>query len=75
MKTTRSELLDVIYRFYPRGVQKIQRIYVPPNEPVYADTEEHRRLMEATNRGRAEYPTWKAMIRRLGDRSGQARLN
>jgi hypothetical protein len=70
MQITRSELLDVVYRFYPRGVQKIQRIYVPPNEPVYADTEEHRRLEEAANRGRAEYPTWEAMIRRLGDRYG-----
>ncbi|WP_437485511.1 hypothetical protein WME75_01055 [Sorangium sp. So ce1014] len=70
MKTTRSELLDMIYRFYPRGVQKIQRIYVPPGEPVYEDTVEHRRLVEAANRGRAEYPTWKAMIRRLGDRYG-----
>ncbi|WP_437952246.1 hypothetical protein WME98_17045 [Sorangium sp. So ce296] len=68
MMTNRSELLDVVYRFYPRGVHKIQRIHVPPNEPVYEDTEEHRRLVEAANRGRAEYPTWKAMIRRLKDR-------
>jgi hypothetical protein len=70
MKTNRSELLDVVYRFYPRGVQKIQRNYVPPDETVYFDTEEHRRLMEAANRGRAEYPTWEAMIDRLGDRYG-----
>ncbi|WP_437277504.1 hypothetical protein WME90_40650 [Sorangium sp. So ce375] len=70
MKMTRSELLDVVYRFYPRGVQKIQRIYVPPGEPVYEDTEEHRRLVEAANRGRAEYPAWEAMIHRLGDRYG-----
>ncbi|WP_437645057.1 hypothetical protein [Sorangium sp. So ce362] len=67
---TRSELLDVVYRFYPRGVHCFERIHVPPNEPVYDDTEEHRRLVEAANRGRAEYPTWKAMIRRLGDRYG-----
>jgi hypothetical protein len=67
---TRSELLDVVYRFYPRGVRNFQRIYVPSNEPVYDDTEEHLRLVEAANRGRAEYPTWKAMIRRLGDRYG-----
>jgi hypothetical protein len=68
MKTTRSDLLDVVYRFYPRGVHKIMRIYVPPNEPVYEDTEEHRRLVEAANRGRAGYPKWKAMIHRLADR-------
>src|SRR5262245_7682443 len=65
---TRSELLDVIYRFYPRGVHNFMRIYVPPGEPFYDDTEEHLRLVEASNRGREEYPTWKAMIRRLGDR-------
>jgi hypothetical protein len=68
MMITRSELLDVVYRFYPRGVHCFERIHVPPNEPFYGDTEEHRRLVEAANRGRAEYPTWKAMIYRLGDR-------
>ncbi|XXY50135.1 hypothetical protein WME91_03170 [Sorangium sp. So ce269] len=70
MKTTRSELLDVIYRFYPRGVQQIMRIYVPPGEPVYEDTEEHGRLVEAANRGRAEYPRWEAMIHRMYERYG-----
>ncbi|KYF72711.1 hypothetical protein [Sorangium cellulosum] len=70
MKITRSELLDVVYRYYPRGVHCFERIHVPPNERFYDDTEEHRRLMEAATRGRAEYPTWKAMIRRLGDRYG-----
>ena len=68
MMITHSELLAVVYRFYPRGVRNFQRIYVPPNEPFYDDTEEHRRLVEAANRGRAEYPTWKAMFRRLEDR-------
>lgn len=67
---TRSELLDLIYRFYPRGVHNFSRMHVPPGEPVYDDTEEHRRLVEAANRGRAEYPTWKAMIDRLDDRYG-----
>ena len=68
MMITRSELLDVVYRFYPRGVRNFMRIYVPSGEPFYDDTEEHRRLVEAANRGREEYPTWKAMIGRLGDR-------
>ena len=67
---TRSELLEVVYRFYPRGVQPYERIYLPPGEPFYDDTEEYCRLVEAANRGRAEYPTWKAMIGRLGDRYG-----
>ncbi|WP_437678531.1 hypothetical protein [Sorangium sp. So ce131] len=56
MKTTRSELLDVVYRFYPRGVHNTDRIYVPPGKPVYEDTEEHRRLVEAGDRGRAAIP-------------------
>jgi hypothetical protein len=60
----------VVYRFYPRGVQKIMRIYVPPGEPVYEDTKQHRRLVEAANRGRAEYPTWEAMIHRMYERYG-----
>lgn len=64
----RTELLDLIYRFYPRGMVDIHRMHVPAGEPVYDDTEEHLRLVEAANRGRAEYPTWKAMTRRLGDR-------
>ncbi len=68
MKTPRSELLDVVYRFYPRGVLPFARIYAPPNEPFYDDTAEHCRLVDAATRGRAEYPTWKAMIRRVGDR-------
>ena len=68
MMTTRSELLDVVYRFYPRGVLPYARIHVRPNEPSYDDTEEHLRLVAAANRGRAEYTTWEAMIRRVGDR-------
>lgn len=67
-KVTRAELLDVVYRFYPRGMLDISREHVPPGEPVYDDTEEYRRLVEAANRGRAEYPRWEAMIRRLPDR-------
>ncbi|XXT17970.1 hypothetical protein WME94_47855 [Sorangium sp. So ce429] len=68
MKITRSELLDIVYRFYPRGVHNFARIHVPPNEPFYDDTEEHRCLVEAANRGRADYPRWKTMIEGLGDR-------
>ena len=68
MIVTRSELLDVVYRFYPRGVLPYARIHVPPGEPSYDDTEEHLRLVEAASRGRAEYPTWEAMTDRLGER-------
>jgi hypothetical protein len=64
-----ADLFDVIYRFYPPGVRHIHRMYVPPGEPVYEDTGQHRRLVEAAGRGRGAYPTWKAMIDRLGKRN------
>jgi hypothetical protein len=67
-KVTRSELLDIVYHFYPRGILRIDRLHVLPGEVVYDDTEEHCRLMVAAARGRREYRTWQAMIWRLGDR-------
>ena len=54
---TLAELLDVIYRYYPR------RIYA--DSPGYDDTPEQRRLMKAVQRAVSEYPEWKAMMRRL----------
>ncbi|MBK9265494.1 MAG: hypothetical protein IPM54_37620 [Polyangiaceae bacterium] len=70
MVITRSDLLDLVYRFYPRGLRDLECTHVPPGEPVYDDTEEHGRLVAAAARGRREYDTWKAMCRRLGDRYG-----
>jgi hypothetical protein len=58
MTVTRSELLEVVYRFYPRNVLEY--------DPAYAASEEHRRLVDAARRAAADYPTWKEMIRRLG---------
>jgi hypothetical protein len=57
---TRSDLLDLVYRFHPRGLT--------PGDLGYDDAEERYRRREARRRGAAEYPTWKAMIRRLGER-------
>jgi hypothetical protein len=57
---TRSDLLALVYHFYPRGM------YVTGHG--YDDTEEFRRQRDAARRAVAEYPTWKAMIRRLGTR-------
>jgi hypothetical protein len=57
---TRSELLEVVYRFYPRGLLE--------GGHGYFDSEECQRHADVTRRGIAEYPTWKAMIRRLGAR-------
>lgn len=59
----RSELLEVVYRFYPRGMCPGEQ-----GDPGYDDTEEARRLVAAARRAVVEYPEWKAMIRRLGDR-------
>ena len=64
---TRSELLDLVYSFYPRGIFQMERVHVPPGEAVYMDTEEHCRLMVAAARGRRAWPTWKAMLSRLGE--------
>ncbi|WP_437478484.1 hypothetical protein WME75_30375 [Sorangium sp. So ce1014] len=60
MAVTRSDLFDVIYRFYPSGM--------PRHDPGYDATEEHRRLVDSAKRGRAEYGTWETMLRRLGAR-------
>jgi len=57
---TRPDLLAVVYKFYPRG------LFVGTGE--YNRSEERCRQREAARRGVAEYPTWKAMIRRLGAR-------
>lgn len=65
---TRADVCDIIYRHYPRGVHDFARIHVPSGEIFYDDTDEHQRLVQAANRGRAEYPKWKAMITRLGER-------
>ena len=57
---TLTDLLEVVYHFYPRS------LFV--DGLGYEDTAERCRQREATRRGVAEYPTWKAMIRRLGAR-------
>lgn len=68
MKPTRSELFELVYHFYPRGILSLERRHVEPGDPVYDDTEEYCRLFVAAARGRRSWPTWKAMIRRLGDK-------
>lgn len=63
--TTRAMLLDLVYKYYPRGMVDIHRMHVSPGEPVYEDTDEHCRLMTAAAFGRREYATWKSMMTRL----------
>ncbi len=65
---SRSELLDLVYRHYPRGIPNSSRVHVPLGEPFYDDTEEHVRLMVAAARGRRDYLKWKALIDRIADR-------
>lgn len=62
---TRSELFELVYRFYPRGLLQMERVHIPVGEPVYFDTEEHLRLIVAAARGRRAYPTWDQMLDRL----------
>lgn len=61
---TRSELLEVVYRFYPQGVP----CYDPALDASYDTSEEHRRLVAAAQHAREAYPKWKAMITRLAAR-------
>src|SRR5262249_16816208 len=59
---TRAELLEVVYRFYARGLL----VYALG----WADTEERQRQLAAAQRGVTEAETWKAMLRRLEARYG-----
>jgi hypothetical protein len=54
---TRDELLEVVYRFNPRGMHEFSS--------GYDATEEAHRRLDAARRGVAEAPRWKAMLRRL----------
>lgn len=54
---TRAELLDVIYRFHPRGLHE--------GSLGYDDTEEAAHFRDAMRRGVAAYPTWRALFDRL----------
>ncbi len=52
-----SDLLEIVYRFYPRGLST--------TSPGYDDTPERHRQVDAARRGAAEYPTWKTLLARL----------
>ena len=57
MKPSTAELIDLVYRFYPRGV---------PYGPHYKDTEEYRRQVDAARRAGADnYDRFRLMLRRL----------
>lgn len=56
----RDELLEVVYRFYPRGLRVFGL--------EYDNTEEAQRQRDAARRGLAALPTWSAMLGRLATR-------
>jgi hypothetical protein len=57
MKHSIEELIDVVYRYYPRGVSW--------EDPGHMQTEEHRRLVDARRRAGADCDRWLGMVRRL----------
>ncbi|WP_437737448.1 hypothetical protein [Sorangium sp. So ce1335] len=57
MTHTVEELLDVVYRHYPRRV--------PYEDPGRVQTEEDRRLVDARRRAGADSERWLGMLRRL----------
>jgi hypothetical protein len=57
---THAELLQAVYRFYPRNLW--------PTSAGYQDTREYRRRVEVTRRAGIESPKWKALLLRLGER-------
>lgn len=59
---TRAEVLDVIYRFTPRGLS--------PDERAYLGTPESLRRREAIAKGIAEVAHWEALLARLRERLG-----
>jgi hypothetical protein len=57
---TLSDMLELVYRFYPRGMYTIV--------DEYEATEECRRQRDAARCAAAEYPKWRAMLGRLRGR-------
>lgn len=60
---TLAELLEVVYRFHPRGLP-----IGPEYEATYEATEESERQREAVRQAAAAYGTWRALLARLEDR-------
>ncbi|KYF81265.1 hypothetical protein BE11_39140 [Sorangium cellulosum] len=63
MKHSLDELLDIVYRYYPRGVGITDDV----DEELIRQTEEHARLVAARIQA-AKDARWHAMRRRVGER-------
>jgi hypothetical protein len=59
MKHTINDLLEAVYRHYPRRIQSY--------DPRYKKSEEYLRLVAARRRAGAEAGPWRAMLRRLDE--------
>jgi hypothetical protein len=64
MKHTLDELLDIVYRYYPRGVGIVDGDL---DVQAIRDSEEHARLVTARRQAAAD-ERWYAMLRRIADR-------
>ena len=57
MKHSLDELIQVAYRYYPRGVSS--------DDPRYNETEEYGRLVAARRHAGANYAPWRGLLQRL----------
>ena len=63
MKHNVRDLLDVVYRYYPRGIDLIEQADIQR----YKESEEHVRLVAARRRAAAD-ERWPALLRRIEER-------
>ncbi|AUX39934.1 hypothetical protein SOCE26_013290 [Sorangium cellulosum] len=70
MKHSLDELLDIVYRYYPRGVG----ITGDVDEELIRQTEEHARLVAARIRASKD-ERWQSMLRRIDDRFPRMLMN
>lgn len=58
MRHAVSDLIEVVYQYYPRGTSR--------QDARYEQTDEYRRLSAARRKAGAEQEPWRQMLRRLG---------
>ncbi|WP_437565843.1 hypothetical protein [Sorangium sp. So ce542] len=68
MRHSNEELIELVYRYYPRGVSR--------EDPRYKRTEEYGRLADARRRAGADRDRWQGMLRRIdGKFSGRVSID
>ncbi|WP_438032763.1 hypothetical protein [Sorangium sp. So ce204] len=63
MKCSAKELLDVVYKYYPRGIDLVDEVDVQR----YKESEEYARIVQARRRAAAD-ERWPALLRRIEER-------